>query len=349
MKKKNRIIGSIVLAAAILAGGAFAYVAIQKPFRTGELTGTPVGTQIGRAVPPMQVDRNGDFVILQFTDTHLIDVRGKDLKTLDAIAAQVGRVGPDLVVVTGDMLDGLNTKLFADKRASLAAIASLFERRETPWAYVPGNNDGETMGTTAEVVGFLAKNYQFCVLGNKKGLTGETQYAIPLLDEDGVTVHELLFMDSLMRDPETHYVTYDCMKQDQADWLQARLLALKAAAPLARASVFFHMNTPAFTAAKNEGAPYAAGYATSDFPDEWSIDGNQAVDDAMNAAGNVGLVSIGHLHPSQNWCNFLDKTYYHIARPSGYQVAKQPGATKITIHTDEGNPRRQYDFEEILF
>jgi hypothetical protein len=109
------------------------------------------------------------------------------------------------------------------------------------------------------------------------------------------------------------------------------------------------MNTPAFTAAKNGGEPYAKRYAMVDFPDSWSIRGNEIVDRAIAAAGNVGLVSIGHLHPGENQCAYLGGAYYHITRASGYQAAPKPGAALITIHTYDGSPRRLYDFEEIVF
>ncbi|MDR0531922.1 MAG: metallophosphoesterase [Oscillospiraceae bacterium] len=338
------------LALLLAFAGLFAWNYFKKPFHKGDLTGAAAAdAAVGRAVPSMDVNGDGDFTILQINDTHLITSRGKDEKTIDAIAAQLDRLKPDLVVAAGDILDGFNSKIFVNKRAALCALADMFELRGQYWAYVPGNNDGEYLGSTADVTAFLAENYAYCILSNPPGLSGETQYAIPLREADGNVVHELIFMDSLMRDPETHYLTYDSFKQDQADWLLAQLTELKEQAPNARASVFFHMNTPAFSEAKNRGEAYAEGYAMIDFPDNWAIQGNYIVDDAMRAAGNVGLVSIGHLHPPVNWCAYLGTTYYHITRPAGYQVTKRPGGAKITIHTADGNPRRLYEFEEIVF
>ena len=342
--------GSIVLGLAVVAGGVFAYIAAKKPFHTGDLTGTAAQFSIiDREIPVLPVRDSGNFVVLQLTDTHLIGVKGKDLKTFAAIEEQLMSIGPDLVVVTGDMLDGFNSAITVDKRGALEAVAEIFERYGQYWAYVPGNNDCEYLGSSADVAAYLGQNYPHCLLSNAEDITGATQYVIPIVDADGLVVHALVFLDSLARDPETNYLTYDCMKKDQADWLLEQLRALQEQAPLAKASVFFHMNTPAFTKAKNEGEPYSETYAMLDFPDSWSIRGNEIVDKAIAAADNVGLVSIGHLHPPANWCAYLDGTYYQVVRASGYQATSKPGAAVITIHTYDGNPRRLYDFEEIVF
>ena len=342
--------GSVVLALALAIGGVLAYLIKQKPYHTGDLTGSAEQFSItDREIPPLPVRDSGNFVILQFTDTHLVSTKGKDLKTLAAMEEQLLRVMPDLVVITGDMLDGFNSKIVVDKRGALDAIAGIFERHDQYWACVPGNNDGEYLGSSADVAAYLGQNYPHCLISNVEAVAGAAQFVIPLIDADGETVHALLFMDSLARDPETNYLTYGCMKKDQADWLRDQLYALQEDAPLARASVFFHMNTPAFTAVKNEGEAYSEEYGMIDFPDSWSIRGNDIVDKAMATAGNVGLVSIGHLHPRTNQCAFLDGTYYHITRASGYQAVRRPGAALITIHTYDGSPRRLYDFEEIVF
>ena len=350
LRKLLLFLGAAVLCLAVIAGGVFAHLAKQKRFHTGDLTGAAEQfSVIDREIPPLPVRDSGNFVILQFTDTHLATAKGKDARTLAAMEEQVVGLQPDLVVVTGDMLDGFNSKMTVDKRGALDAVAALFERHGQFWAWVPGNNDGEYLGSGADVAAHLGRNYPHCLLSNEEELTGAAQFVVPVQDAEGETVHALVFMDSLARDPETNYLTYDCMKKDQADWLRDQLYALKEQAPLARASVFFHMNTPAFTAAKNGGEPYSESYAIIDFPDSWSIRGNELVDRAIAAAGNVGLVSIGHLHPRGNQCAYLDGTYYQVVRASGYQAARRPGAALITIHTYDGSPKRLYDFEEVIF
>jgi len=339
-----------VMGLVLLTIGLLGIFRAAKTFHRGDLTGTAEQFSIvGLDVPELPVRDSGNFVILQFTDMHLTGTRGKDARTLAAIEEQLISVDPDLVVITGDMLEGFNSKLVADKRGALCAVADIFERHRRFWAWVPGNNDTEYLGSSADVAAFLGQSYPHCLIANAKDVTGATHFVIPVEDAGGEIVHALVFMDSLARDPETNYMTYECMKKNQADWLRVQLNALKTQAPLAKVSVFFHSNTPAFTRAKHEGEPYAGNYAMLDFPDSWTIRGNEIIDRAIADAGSVGLVSIGHLHPGRNWCAFLDGTYYHITRASGYQATSKPGAAVITIHTYDGSPRRLYDFEEIVF
>ncbi len=349
-KKQIVLIACIVLGAAIVIIGTFNIIKSAKPFHKGDLSGTAEQFSItDREIKPLSVRDSGNFVVLQFTDTHLVSNKGKDAKTLAAMEEQIVINRPDLVVVTGDMLDGYNDKFVVNKQEALRAVAELFERQNQYWAYVPGNNDGEYLGSAADICAYLGRSYTHCLLSKPEGLTGAAQYVVPVKDAQGLTVHALIFMDSLARDPETNFLTYDCMKKDQADWLRDQLQQLKQDAPLAKASVFFHMNTPAFSQAQTDGEVYAEDYAKPDFPVSWAIRGNAIVDKVISSEANVGLVSIGHLHPKENWCAFYDNRYYHIARPSGYQATQRPGATLIVIHTYDGNPKRLYDFKEILF
>jgi len=320
--KKWLKIACIALAAALVIGGAFAALILTGAFYKGDLTGAAAKySVIGRDIPTFLFNEGGVFTILQFTDTHFDMGRGRDRKLLAKIAAQVDEVKPDLVVVTGDMLDGRNACLVRNKRAALEGIADVFESRGQHWAYVPGNNDGEVLGSTADVVAFLGRNYDYCIVGNAENVTGETHYVIPLMTEYG-EAHRLVFMDSGMRDPATNYMSYDCFKQDQADWLAAQLDELKQTAPRAKASVFFHFNTPAFHQA---------------ISDVWdNIPGNKIVDDVIETAGNVGLVSIGHVHPPANWLAEWNGRHYLVARADG--------GTKISI-----NSNGEHQFEELAF
>jgi len=343
-------LGLAVLGLALLTTGLLSILRAAKTFHRGDLTGTAEQFSIvGREVTPLPVRDSGNFVILQFTDTHLTGTRGKDARTLAKMEMQLLSIDPDLVVITGDMLEGYNNRLVADKRGALCAVADIFERHGRYWAWVPGNSDTEYLGSGADVAAFLGQNYPHCLLANAEDIVGATHFVVPVVDAEGVIVHALVFMDSLARDPETNYMTYDCMKKSQADWLRVQLATLKEQAPMARVSVFFHANTPAFTQAMSEGEPYADKYALPDFPESRTIRGNEIVDRALREAGSVGLVSIGCLHPRGNQCAWLDGTYYHVTRASGYRAARRPGAAVITIHTYDGSPRRLYDFEEIVF
>lgn len=59
--------------------------------KSGDITGYAKNVSIvGREIPTFQVDKNGDFTVLQFSDTHLIcGSTKKDTKTFAAMRAQM--------------------------------------------------------------------------------------------------------------------------------------------------------------------------------------------------------------------------------------------------------------------
>jgi len=330
MKKKRIVIAGIVLAIAFSLAGAYFYAASNNYFHKGDLSGYAAEhPYAGREVKPMHLRENGEFVILKFTDLHFTTGKGlRDSKILREMEAALSRARPDLVVITGDMLSGINNTS-VDKKGALCKIANLFEYHAQPWAYVPGNHDGEHLGSTEDVAAYLARNFNLCVLSNEEGLTGATQYAIPLLYADGAVAHALLFMDSLgYEEDEGGEWVQECMKEDQVEWLATQLLGLKHEAPQALAGVFFHFETPALAQATEPENWH-----------DWSPAGNAAIDDAMREAGNVGLLSIGHWH--QSHLAFQNGMYYHV-------TLNAPGASVITITPGAEDAQGMYRFEEVV-
>ncbi len=301
---------------------------------------------VGRTVPTFTVDANGDFTVLQFTDTHLISgTTGKDEKTLAAMRTQIETQKPDMVVISGDMIEGNNADPRFNKLAALETVGSLFEELGQYWAYVPGNNDGEKNGSTEDVVAVLS-TYNHCIVADEENLTGATQYVVDLLRADGTLAHSLIFMDSLARDANNDY---DYMKDDQVQWASRTIVEKQSANPNVTVSLFFHMNTPNFALSGQNGTPYSEEIAPVPADFYTGIDGNDALDDALADAGCVGLVSIGHIHPETNYVSFYNKTYYQVVRSSGYSITDAPGCSLVTIHTNAEATKDMYDFTEIAF
>ena len=313
----------------------------------GDITGrSQTASVVGRAVPTFAVDANGDFTILQFTDTHLISgTTGKDEKTLAAIRTQIETQTPDLVVLSGDMVEGSNADPRFDKLAAIETVGALFEELGQYWAYVPGNNDGEKNGSTEDVVAVLSA-YGHCIMADAENLTGATQYAVDLLRADGTLAHSLIFMDSLARDANNDY---DYMKADQVQWAKDTIAQKQAANPQVTVSLFFHMNTPNFAFAGQNGTPYSTDIAPIPADFYTGIDGNAALNSVLAEAGCVGLVSIGHIHPETNYVSFYNNTYYQVVRASGFGVTDAPGCAQITIHTNAETAEAMYDFAELTF
>lgn len=110
---------------------------------------------IYKSVPPkahpLHFSHSGHFKILQIADLHFSVSHGKcqdtepdacdfgDDATLKLIAKTLDIEKPDLVVFTGDQLNGQDTSW--DPRSVLAKFAGPIIDRKIPWAAVFGNHD----------------------------------------------------------------------------------------------------------------------------------------------------------------------------------------------------------------
>lgn len=119
-----------------------------KPSPDGDITGYAEKVSIiGREVPEFTLSDSADFTILQISDTHIISgSTKKDVKAIDHIRTQIEKLKPQLVVVSGDMVEGNNKNSKFNKKTALETMGNMFEELSQYWAYVPGNNDGEMMG-----------------------------------------------------------------------------------------------------------------------------------------------------------------------------------------------------------
>lgn len=88
---------------------------------------------------PLKFDINGNFKIVQFTDLH----QGPDRdKTIDLMNKILEHEKPNMVVLTGDNIDG-KCKTIEDIRNAINYISEPMETRRIPWAIVFGNHDDE--------------------------------------------------------------------------------------------------------------------------------------------------------------------------------------------------------------
>lgn len=339
------ILATAVAITGILVGTA--YLLIIKPLHKDALVGEADRRSIiDSATPDFRVGTNGTFTIAQVTDTHLYNGSGKtDTHTLENLKKKLQELKPDFVVASGDILDGYNPYFRVNLQEAADQFASVMEDLGLYWAYIPGNNDGEYLNSARDAAAYFSK-YAHCIVANEENLTGATHYSVDWKDADGETVHSLVFVDSLARDAQNNY---DYIHDDQVQWLAKTLAAKKSAAPDAKVSVFFHMNTPAMVDAARDGNAYQEGYAPIPESLRNNISKNAAADAAIVEAGNVGLVAIGHIHPNENWCSFYNNLYYHIARPSGYEVSDEPGVTLIIVDTRQQDVRQMYTFTDNLY
>ena len=313
---------------------------VKQLINRGDITGYAETVNAQKELPTFSTDENGDFTILQFTDTHFTTgLSYADISVLKTMENQIKEYEPDLVIVLGDMINDGEAGAF-NKEYVLEAVGTMFEALEQYWAYIPGNNDCITCGTSADVVAYLTQ-FEHCLCSDVREISGGAQYSIDI-ERDGELVHSLIFLDTMDYDEEDDEYIYGYVHADQVGWCEGEINSKLKRNSDASVSVFIHENTPAFAEAAIYGEAYNEEYSTLDRQEEkFNIPKNKPLDDVFASAGCVGLVSMGHAHPSENKCSFYNGTYYHITP----QTKKM--SSLVTIHTKAEDTRAMYDFESI--
>ncbi|MBR2418033.1 MAG: metallophosphoesterase [Clostridia bacterium] len=306
----------------------------------GDISGYAETVTFDRELPDFYADENGDFTVLQFTDTHFTTMTSlNDRFLLQKMKSQTEKYDPDLVVVTGDMIDDGNDGKF-NKAYVLRTVAEAFEEMDQYWAYVPGNNDGINYGTSEDVVAYLSQ-YEHCLVSDVPEISGGCQYSLDIYDESEL-IHSMLFIDTMDYDNDDPDHTYGYVHADQVQWCDDEIDSKKAENDNVTVSVFLHENTPDFFRAAKKGEKYKWYYpeVTSQL-EKYNIPKNQPLDDVFRNSGCVGLLSMGHKHPAAAECSFYNGIYYHVTPQTVL------ASTLITIHTGEDNVREMYDFESV--
>ena len=326
----------ITVAVSLISGGELADEMKNK----GDISGFAQTVNVQKELPDLYADENGDFTVLQFSDTHFTTgATFSDMRVLGKMETLIKKYDPDLVVVSGDMIDDGNDGDF-NKAYVLRSVAEIFEEADQYWAFVPGNNDGVNYGTSADVVAYLSQ-YEHCLVADEPEISGGCQYSIDIIS-DGEMTHSMLFIDTMDYDNDDDKHIYGYVYEDQVNWCKEEIDTKKLENNDVTVSVFLHENTPDFFRAARNGKAYKFGYPTLTIrPEKYNIPKNQSLDDVFNESGCVGLLSMGHNHPIYDQCSFYNDTYYHVTPQT--KVA----SSLITIHTDADNVRDMYDFKVI--
>lgn len=194
---------------------------------------------------PPRVSKEGKFKILQWSDAHLatgvgkcrdtIDETGKsvpnceaDIKTLDFVERVLDAEQPDLVVLSGDQVEGPEA---LDTQSAILKYAAPLIEREIPYATIFGNHDDEGQHS-------LSRSSQMSIVETlpfslsqpgPQNLPGVGNYYVEVLAHSGqhsaITVY-LLDSHGLSPD-ERKYKGYDWIKTQQIEWFNSTADSLK--------------------------------------------------------------------------------------------------------------------------
>jgi len=187
---------------------------------------------------PLKFDNNGNFKIVQFTDLH----EGPNIdKTIDLMNKILQYEKPNMVIITGDIIDG-KCKTVDDIKKAISYIAEPMETRSIPWAIVFGNHDDEHGMMTKEAMMKFYMDFKYNVseIGYKTfDRIGNYNILIESL-KDNTPKFNIYMMDSGKYAP--FYIGYNWIKFTQISWYKRTALNLKQKhGKIIPALMFFHI------------------------------------------------------------------------------------------------------------
>ncbi len=207
----------------------------------------------------VKVEEGRDPIILQLSDTQLMDKSGAESKCYQYIRETVEATNPDLILITGDVVYGK----FDPDGEILLDLIKFMESLQIPWAPVFGNHDNECeLGVDWQCEQF--ENAEYCLF-EQRDLTGNGNYSVGIL-QGGELLRVFYMLDSngcgnaseASKSGKNGIKTDEGFGNSQISWYKSSIATLKMVEPDVKLSFAFHIQIMAFRDAfeKYEGKGY---------------------------------------------------------------------------------------------
>lgn len=260
----------------------------------GLFTGMTTQDNVLSKKPPLKFKPDGTFKIVQFTDIQ--DGPDTDPRTLSLMNSILDSEKPDLVILTGDNIDG-KCKSSEDVKKAIANIAAPMEKREIWWAIVFGNHDDEhgKMSKEEMMKIYMSYSHNLSEVG-PDNIDGIGNYNLILnSSKDDKPIFNIYMLDSGKYSSLTE--GYDWIKFSQIEWYRKTSLGLKQkAGMLVPSLMFFHIPLPEWPQVWNSGS--AQG---SRLENECTPKLNSGLFTSLVELGDVKGVFVGHDHINDYW------------------------------------------------
>ncbi|TFK29749.1 phosphatase DCR2 [Coprinopsis marcescibilis] len=204
------------------------------------------GIKIPPRAPPLHFSRDGKFKIMQVADLHYSVSQGlcrdTDLSPCEAsdnltntlIGRMLDAEKPDLVVFTGDQLNGQGTSW--DAKSVLAKFSKAAAERKIPWATVFGNHDDNDGVPREAQIAWLESMPYSLVQRGPKDIHGVGNYVLKVRSADASKTHllTLYFLDSGAYSKGFidwfgffNPTEYDWIRKNQIDWFLQESASIK--------------------------------------------------------------------------------------------------------------------------
>lgn len=259
---------------------------------------------------PLQFNKDGQFKIVQFTDTHFYIGGEKSPEVIENIKAVLESEKPDLVILTGDIVTGNGKKHSSFENWEL--LTELFIEAKTPYAVCFGNHDDEAEISRTELLEYLADR-PYCLISDTgdASLEGVGNYTLPVYNQKGEPEKLIYCMDSrsysLARDRGIE--GYGWFDRSQVNWFAETNQAWLSKNQDIQSLLFFHIPLPEYRYAFDHGE-FKTGVRKEK---ECSPEINTGMFAEMLLQGNVLGTFVGHDHDN----NYVAQLY-GIALCYGY-------------------------------
>jgi hypothetical protein len=201
----------------------------------------PALSKFEKQVP--RIRKDGKFKIMQVADMHLATGLGKcrdaipnsyhsgkcdpDSRTLEFVEKMIAEEQPDLVVLTGDQVNGDTSP---DAQTAIYKYSELFVRHKIPYAGIFGNHDDEGNLNREESMAIMQGLPYSLSEAGPTSVDGVGNYIVEILGR-GSTSHSALtlyLLDTHSYSPdEQHFRGYDWIKPNQISWFRRTAQGLK--------------------------------------------------------------------------------------------------------------------------
>jgi UDP-2,3-diacylglucosamine pyrophosphatase LpxH len=239
---------------------------------------------------PLKFRPDGMFKIVQFTDIQ--DGPDMDPRTDKLMNNVLDYEKPDLVVLTGDYLDGKCKSVQGVKKA-INNIAQPMEKRQIPWGVVFGNHDEEQgQMTESEMLNvYMTYPHNLSRFG-PDNVDGTGNYNLLVSgSKDKRPVFNIYMLDS-GRYSKGGVGVYDWIKTSQIEWYRNTCLSLKKQYnKTIPALMFFHIPVPEFKQIWESGKAKGTRNESVDAPLV-----NSGLFTSAIEMGDVKGIFVGHDH-----------------------------------------------------
>lgn len=190
--------------------------------------------------PVLKIRQNGKFKIMQAADLHLSTGVGEcrspeppdpkceaDPRTLEFVGRLLDQEDPDLVVLTGDQVNG---ETAPDVQSAIFKFADLFAKRRIPFAAIFGNHDDEgKLSRSTSMVLLESLPYSLSSHGPTT-VSGVGNYVLEVQAPGNArhSAFSLYLLDSHSYSPDDRqFKGYNWIKDDQIKWFKETASTLR--------------------------------------------------------------------------------------------------------------------------